>query len=117
MKYAFLVETEFLKHQQIYTLLKIIEAARAKGNEILGIFFFSTGVLNIKKDVILGKSTRNIPEDLASLDVKIYACQTWADNFGVRPENVIDCATICGLGEFSDLTAEADKLIAFGAHA
>ena len=41
--------TEFLKYEQIYTLLKLIEAARAKEHNIVGIFFFGTGVLNIQK--------------------------------------------------------------------
>ncbi|MHA1718855.1 MAG: DsrE/DsrF/TusD sulfur relay family protein [Promethearchaeota archaeon] len=118
MKIGFAVMTEFIKYQQIYTLLKIIEAAKAKNHQITGIFFFGTGVLNIKKGAHLGKSTRNIPQDLENLhDIPKYACQTWADNYAIYPENAIEGLEITGLGELSNITAQSDKMIFFGAHA
>jgi sulfur relay (sulfurtransferase) complex TusBCD TusD component (DsrE family) len=117
MKLAFVIMTEFLKHQQVYTLLKLVEAARVKQHEITGIFFFGTGVLNIVKKNHLGASTRNIPETLSKLrDVPMFACQTWADNYGVFPDNVVEGITISGLGELTNLTAAADKIIVFGSH-
>ncbi len=118
MKLGFTVMTEFLKYEQIYTLLKLVEAAKAKGHTIVGIFFFGTGVLNIQKNMILGRTTRNIPLALEALtDVPMWACQTWADNYAVFPDNIIDGAEIAGLGELSNMTKEADKIITFGAHA
>ncbi|MHA1584877.1 MAG: DsrE/DsrF/TusD sulfur relay family protein [Promethearchaeota archaeon] len=114
MKYAFIVMTEYIKYQHIYSLLKLVEAARAKDHSILGIFFFGTGVLNIKKDIRLGKSTRNIPLSLEKLNVPMFACSTWADNYGIRPENAILGVKIAGLGELSEITSKADKLITFG---
>jgi len=118
MKIGFAVMTEFLKYQQIYTLLKMIEAAKAKNHQITGIFFFGTGVLNIKKGAHLGKSTKNIPQDLENLhDIPKYACQTWADNYAIYPENAIEGLEITGLGELSNITAQSDKMIFFGAHA
>ena len=120
MKIAFMVMTEYFKHQQIYSLLKMIEAAKEKHHEVLGIFFFGTGVLNIKKNIVVGKIARNIPQALEDLhDVPKYACQTWADNYGigVGDEKIIEGAEITGLGELSELTANADKLIVFGARA
>lgn len=118
MKITFVVMTEFLKHQQIYTMLKMVEAARARKQEVRGIFFFGTSVINLRKDVQLGKDTRNIPKALESLakeNIPMYACQTWADNFGTFPENAIEGAEIVGLGELSNMTYESDKLIVFGA--
>ena len=85
-----------------------------------GIFFFGTGVLNIGKKIHLGTSTRNIPESLEALakqGVPMWACQTWADNYGIFQENVIEGAEIDGLGELSNMTAEADKIVVFGAQA
>lgn len=118
MKIAFMVMSEFLKHQQVYTMLKMLDAAKAKGHEIKGIFFFGSGVISLKKKTVLGKNTRNIPEALGKIaqeGIPIYACQTWADNYGIFPENVVDGVQILGLGELSTMTYESDKLIAFGA--
>ncbi|WP_457556733.1 DsrE/DsrF/TusD sulfur relay family protein [Candidatus Harpocratesius sp.] len=117
MKLAFVVMTEFLKFQPVYTLLNIVHAAKEKNHEILGIFFFGSGVLNIQKGAHLGKNTRNIPFDLEKLGVPIVACQTWADNYALYKENAIEGADITGLGELSNLTATADKVIVFGSHA
>jgi sulfur relay (sulfurtransferase) complex TusBCD TusD component (DsrE family) len=117
MKLAFVVLTEFLKFQPIYSLMNLISAAKAKGHDILGIFFFGSGVLNIHAGSHLGKSTRDIPTELASLGVPLIACQTWADNYGIFKENAIEGADITGLGELSNITDEADKVILFGAHA
>jgi sulfur relay (sulfurtransferase) complex TusBCD TusD component (DsrE family) len=120
MKITFVVLTEFLKYQHIYSLLKMVSAAQAKHHEIRGVFFFGTGVLNINKAVKLGKNTINVPSllgELAKTNVKMYACQTWADNYGIFPENTVEGIEIVGLGELSDLTAECDKLVVFGSHA
>jgi len=117
MKLAFVIMTEFLKHQQVYTLLKLVEAARAKQQEICGIFFFGTGVLNIVKKTHLGVSTQNIPETFSNLrGIPMYACQTWADNYGIFADNVVEGITISGLGELTNLTAAAEKVIVFGSH-
>lgn len=110
--------TEYLKHQQIYTMLKMVEAAKAKNHEIKGIFFFGTSVINLMKKVEVGKNTRNIPQtlvELAKSNVPIYACQTWADYYGVFPENAGEGLNIMGLGELSTMAYESDKLIVFGA--
>ena len=120
MKIAFMVMTEYFKHQQVYSLLKLIEAAKTKEHEVIGIFFFGTGVLNIIKKIEIGKIAYNIPQALEALtEIKKYACQTWADNYGIGldNQNVIAGAEITGLGELSELTAQADKLIVFGARA
>lgn len=120
MKIAFMVMSEFLKHQQVYTMLKMINAAKAKGHEIKGIFFFGSGVISLKKNVVLGKNTRNISEALEKVaqgGIPIYACQTWADNYGVFPDKIPEGVEILGLGELSTMTYESDKLIAFGARA
>ncbi len=120
MKISFLIMTEFLKHQQIYTMLKMIEAAKAKNHSIHGVFFFGTSVVSLKKNVKLGKDTRNIPEAIGSLceeNIPVYACGTWADNYGVFSEDVCEGIQVLGLGELSNMTYESDKLIVFGARA
>jgi sulfur relay (sulfurtransferase) complex TusBCD TusD component (DsrE family) len=117
MKLSFVLMTEFMKYQQVYTLLKMIEAAKAKNHEIRGVFLYSTSVINLKKNIEPGKKFRNIPKVLESLvkdGVPIFACQAWADNYGLFAEDIIDGVEILGLGELSNMTSESDKLIVFG---
>ena len=111
--------TEYLKHQQIYTMLKMIESTQKMNHDITGIFFFGTSVISLNKNVKLGKFTRNIPEAIERLSeegIPIYACQTWADNYGVNNENIVNGPEVLGLGELSNIVCESDKLVAFGAH-
>jgi len=118
MKMAFIVMTEQFKHQGVYTMLKMIDQALAKGHQITGIFFFGSGVHNVRKKAHLGTIIRNIPAELEKLTqqkIPIYACQTWADNFGIEPSDLISGAQITGLGELSTLAHEAEKIVVFGA--
>jgi len=117
MKIGFAVMTEFLKHQEIYTLVNMVKAAQAKGHHVTGIFFFGSGVMNVQKKGHLGKTTINIPQVLAECGAQMYACQTWADNYGIFAEDVIDKVEVTGLGELSNMTAESEKMVFFGAHA
>jgi sulfur relay (sulfurtransferase) complex TusBCD TusD component (DsrE family) len=119
MKIGFVIMTEFLKYQQIYSLLKLVEAAKVKNHTITGIFFFGTGILNIQKKAHLGKATRNVPQALADLTaskIPMYACQTWADNYGIFPEDTYEGIEIAGLGELASISGESDKMVVFGAH-
>lgn len=114
---SFVLMTEFMKHQQVYTLLKMVEAARAKNHKIRGIFLYSTAVINLKKKTEPGKKYRNIPtvfESLAKEGVPIFACQAWSDNYGLFKEDIVDGVEILGLGELSNMVSESDKLIVFG---
>lgn len=120
MKITFVLLTEFLKHQEIYTMLNLINAAQEKQHSIRGIFLFGTGVINLNKNVKLGKDGKNIPqilENLITQGIPIYACQTWADNYGIFAEQAIAGSQIVGLGELSDMVGESDKVIVFGSKA
>ena len=66
-KYVFFISTEPYKYQAVDTLVEIGKATLRKGNEISGIFFFGTGVYNLKKEISCGTSIRNIPENAAAL--------------------------------------------------
>lgn len=119
MKITFVVLTEFLKYQHIYSLINMVKAAQAKNHEIRGVFFFGTGVLNIIKNVKLGKGVINIPatlEELGKAKIPLYACQTWADDYGIYPEATVPGIEIAGLGELADMVYDCDKVITFGSH-
>ncbi|MHA1820620.1 MAG: DsrE/DsrF/TusD sulfur relay family protein [Promethearchaeota archaeon] len=117
MKIGFVLMTEYMKFQHINTMLKMIESAKKKGHTISGIFLFGTGVLNLQNKSILGKGVKDLPKELEKLGaekIPIFACQTWADIYGINENNKIEHASISGLGELSNITKEVDKLIVFG---
>jgi sulfur relay (sulfurtransferase) complex TusBCD TusD component (DsrE family) len=96
-----------------------VKAARIKKHEIRGIFFFGTGVLNVKQKIQIGKNNRNVPallEELVKDKIPMFVCQTWADNYGIFAGDTIPGVQIVGLGELGTLTNESDKIVVFGSH-
>jgi len=118
-KYVFFISTEPYKYQAVDSLIEIGKAALRKGHEITGIFFFGTGVYNLKKDVSCGSSIRNIPEKIEKFsrehNIPVAGCSTWVSITGLKESEFIEGATEVGLGDFSNWAIEADKLIVFGA--
>ncbi len=118
-KYVFFISTEPYKYQAVDTLIEIGKAAIRKGHEITGIFFFGTGVYNLKKEISCGTSLRNIPEKIEKFSnenkIPISGCSTWVSITGLKESDFIEGATEEGLGDFSDWVINADKLIVFGA--
>lgn len=118
MRFAFIIMTEFQKYQQGFTLYQLITHAIKKGHEIVGIFCYGSGIMNLKKNLHLDRNDINFPQLLNGLSPipPIYACQTWADNYGLTNDDIIEHASITGLGELSEMTKMTDKLIVFGMH-
>jgi len=118
-KYVFFISTEPYKYQAVDSLIEIGKAVIRKGHEIAGIFFFGTGVYNLKKEISCGSSIRNIPEKIESFafenKIPISGCSTWVSITGLKEPEFIEGATEEGLGDFSDWVINADKLIVFGA--
>ena len=92
-KYLFFISTEPYKYQAVDTLIQIGKAAIRKGHEIMGIFFFGTGVYNLKKDISCGSSIRNIPEKIEQFskenNIPISGCSTWVSITGLKQEEFI----------------------------
>jgi sulfur relay (sulfurtransferase) complex TusBCD TusD component (DsrE family) len=118
-KYVFFISTEPYKYQAVDSLIEIAKAAIKKGHEIGGIFFFGTGVYNLKKEISCGTSIRNIPSKIeqfcAKNNIPVAGCSTWVSITGLKESEFIEGATEEGLGDFSNWALEADKLIVFGA--
>ena len=116
--YTFFVSTEPYKFEAIDSLIEIGKAMIKKGNKIRGIFFFGTGVYNLKKDISCGTSVRNMPGKIQQfcLDNKIpvAGCSTWVSMTGLKQPEFIEGASEEGLGDFSNWVIESDKLIVFG---
>ncbi|MFX1377352.1 MAG: DsrE/DsrF/TusD sulfur relay family protein [Promethearchaeota archaeon] len=117
-KYVFFISTEPYKYQAVDTLIEIGRAAIRKGHEISGIFFFGTGVYNLKKDISCGTSIRNIPEKIEQFsnenNIPIAGCSTWVSLTGLKESEFIEGASEEGLGDFSNWAIKADKLVVFG---
>ena len=116
--YTFFVSTEPYKFEAVDSLIEIGKAMIKKGNKIRGIFFFGTGVYNLKKDISCGTSVRNMPGKIQQfcLDNKIpvAGCSTWVSMTGLKQPEFIEGASEEGLGDFSNWVIESDKLIVFG---
>jgi sulfur relay (sulfurtransferase) complex TusBCD TusD component (DsrE family) len=117
-KYVFFISTEPYKYQAVDTLVEMGKAVLRKGNEISGIFFFGTGVYNLKKEISCGTSIRNIPEKIEKFstenNIPVAGCSTWVSITGLKEPEFIDGATEEGLGDFSNWAINADKMIVFG---
>jgi len=117
--YTFFVATEAYKFEATDSMLNIGEALIKKGHIIKGIFFFGSGVYNLKKDINCGTSMRNIPEKIkdfcAKNNIIVAGCSTWVSITGLQKSDFIDNAIIEGLGGLSEWVTESDKLLVFGA--
>ena len=116
--YSFFVSTEPYKFQAVDSMIELCKAIVSKGHKVRGIFFFGTGVYNLKTDISCGTSIRNIPEKLEKFskehNIPIAGCSTWVSITGLKESEFIDGASEEGLGDFSNWTVETDKLIVFG---
>jgi sulfur relay (sulfurtransferase) complex TusBCD TusD component (DsrE family) len=52
--YSFFISTEPYKFQATDSLIELSKALLAKGHQIMGFFFFGSGVYNLKKDISCG---------------------------------------------------------------
>ena len=79
--FTFVVCVEPYKFEAVDTLLNLGEAIIKKGHQILGIFFYGSGVYNINKDVNVGSTMRNLPKRLEEFisvhTIGLSACSTW----------------------------------------
>ena len=116
--YTFFISTEPYKFEASDSLIQIAEGLIKKGHNIKGLFFYGSGVYNLKKDISSGTSIRNIPkkiEDFCRLNaIPMAGCSTWVSLTGLKEEEFIDGAVEEGLGDFSNWSVESDKIIVFG---
>ncbi len=116
--YTFLLCTEPYKFEATDTLINLCKALVEKGHQIKGIFTFGSGVYNLKKDINVGSSTRNLPERLEEFcekyNIPVAGCSTWVGLTGIKENNFIYTGKDEGLGELSNWAYESDKLIVFG---
>jgi sulfur relay (sulfurtransferase) complex TusBCD TusD component (DsrE family) len=118
VSFTFVVCAEPYKYEAIDTVINLGEAIKKKGHQITGIFFYGSGVYNIKERIIKDSSIRNLSERLEVFcknnNIEITACSTWISFTGLKPEEFIEGAHQEGLGGLSLMIAESDKVLFFG---
>jgi len=116
--FTFVVCAEPYKFEALDTMLNLGQAILKKGHQILGIYFYGSGVYSAKRDLKLSSSMRDLPQRLENLMVgnntKLFACSTWMNFTGLKPDELIENASQVGLGDLSKWMAESDKIIVFG---
>jgi sulfur relay (sulfurtransferase) complex TusBCD TusD component (DsrE family) len=117
--YTFFISTEPYKFEATDSLIEILKALIKKGHTVKGIFFYGSGVYNLKKEISCGSSIRNIPKKIEDFctenSVPIAGCSTWVSLTGLKEAEFIKGAVEEGLGDFSNWSVESDKVIVFGA--
>jgi len=118
ISFTFVVCAEPYKYEAMDTVINLGEAIIRKGHNILGIFFYGSGVFNIKKRKTSDVSTRNITSHLNKFfkenKAELSACSTWTSFTGIKSEEFIEGACKEGLGGLSDLIAKSDRVVFFG---
>jgi len=116
--FTFVVCAEPYKFEAIDTMLNLGEAILKKGHQILGIFFYGSGVYNVKRDINISSTMRNLPERLENFikknSLNLSVCSTWVNFTGLKPDDFIEGARQVGLGGLSEWMAESDRVIVFG---
>jgi len=116
--FTFIVCAEPYKFEAIDTMLNLGEAILKKGHQILGIFFYGSGVYNIKREINISSTMRNLPERLENFikknNLNLSACSTWVNFTGLKSDDFIEEARQVGLGGLSEWMAESDRVIVFG---
>jgi tRNA 2-thiouridine synthesizing protein D len=116
--FTFVVCAEPYKFEALDTMLNLGEAILKKGHQILGIFFYGSGVYNVKQEINISSSMRNLPERLENFvkknSLNLSACSTWINFTGLKSDDFIEGARQVGLGGLSEWMAESDRVIVFG---
>jgi tRNA 2-thiouridine synthesizing protein D len=117
MKLTIFVQEGPYNHQASDSAWQFIQAARAKGHEIVGVFFYHDGVLNATKDMDPPQDDRHIAnrwDELGAEGVDIVICIAAAKRRGVIPENIVANTRISGLGQLAKMALNSDRVVTFG---
>jgi tRNA 2-thiouridine synthesizing protein D len=118
VSFTLIICAEPYKYEAIDTAISLGNAIIEKGHKIVGIFFYGSGVYNIKEKMIKDSSIRNLSKNLENFcsmhNIEFAACTTWTSFTGIKTEEFINGAHQEGLGGLSLMLAESDKAIFFG---
>ena len=116
MKFGVMVLEGPYQHQAADSAYHFVQAALARGHEVLGIFLFTDGVNNVNQ-FIKPPGERNIAQrfdELAEQGVPVVACTACAKFRGLRPNLKTEHVRLSGLGSLTQYLQDADRFVTFG---
>lgn len=116
MKIGVMVLEGPYQHQAVDSAYMFVQAARARGHEIVGIFFYTDGVHNVNK-FMNPPAERVISQrwsELGAQGVPIIACIADSVYRGMTPDIAVPHVRIAGLGELVQIVQNAERFITFG---
>lgn len=118
MKFAIQVLEGPYNHEASDSAYNFAQAVLEKGHEIVGIFFYHDGVINVSDQAEPPQDDRNIQKRWSELGkdkgVDIVACIAASKRRGIKDGHIVEGTRISGLGQLTDMTIEADRLVTFG---
>ncbi len=118
VSFTFVICAEPYKYEVMDTVINLAEAIIKKGYKIFGIFFYGSGVYNIKKRDLKDNSIRNLSKRLETFcrnkSIEFAACSTWTSITGIKSEEFIEGAHQQGLGGLSYMISQSDRVLFFG---
>jgi tRNA 2-thiouridine synthesizing protein D len=116
MKIGVLVLEGPYQHQAADSAYNFVQAALARGHEIVGVFLYTDGVNNANK-FIKPPGERNIAQrfdELGEQGIDIVACTACAKFRGMRPNLKVEHVRLSGLGSLAEYLRAADRFVTFG---
>ncbi len=104
------------QHQAADSAYHFIQAALARGHEIIGVFLYTDAVYNLNK-FIKPPGERNLASlysKLGAQGIDIVACTACAKFRGMRPNLKVENIRMSGLGSLNQFLRDADRFVTFG---
>jgi tRNA 2-thiouridine synthesizing protein D len=116
MKFGVMVLEGPYQHQAADSAYQFIQAALARGHEIVGVFLYMDGVNTINQ-FISPPGERNLSkqyDELAESGIPVVACTACAKFRGLRPNIKSANTRMSGLGSLAGYLESADRFVTFG---
>jgi tRNA 2-thiouridine synthesizing protein D len=116
MKIGVLLLSGPYQTQDVDSMIHFVEAAMAKGHEIVGIFLYTDGVYNLNAK-IKAPGDRNLAQELDAIgarDVPVVGCGVCCKFRGITKADTIEHGKLGGLGALDGYLELADRLVTFG---
>lgn len=117
MKIGILLKEGPYNHQAADTAYHFVTAAMKKGHQVLAVFMYNDGVLNVSKHADPPQDDRDLFKqwsELGKQGVEILVCIAASKRRGIDEDVLMENCTITGLGVLTDIALEADRLVTFG---
>jgi len=116
MKIGVLVLEGPYQHQAADSAYHFIQAALARGHEIVGVFLYTDAVNNANR-FIKPPGERNLAQmwdELGAQGINIVACTACAKFRGLTKDLAVDHVRLSGLGSLAEFIQAADRFVTFG---